>query len=132
MSACHHTTLLTHYTRTCFRAHLSALQVLQQLAAICCHVSRDAPRSLAAFAALDLLSVFLKKTALLREDLGPGTLTDMLTPNIINSNTSRAVLRTICTQLLQSGLLDSMTGVLTAAAEDLQSQQPQQGHNYVR
>lgn len=83
---------------------------------------------------LDLLAAFLEKTAWLREDFKPGTMIDMLTPCIIDGaapidSTSSDVLLTIRTQLLQSGLLDSMTGVLTAAAEDLQSQQ--QGHNYM-
>lgn len=97
----------------------TALQVLQRLATTCSRTSQASPRSQAAVTACALLDALLEETRLLNDVLDltdttvNGSMVRIISPA---DNTSSAVMQSIRAQLLASGVLDSMSGVLTAAA----------------
>jgi hypothetical protein len=94
----------------------SVMQVSEQLARMCSSIMQAGPRSLAACAASDMLKAFAVRIRC----------TDKPDPILISLH-----LRA-CRQLLQPGLLDGLSKVLTAAAEDLQAQQAQPRHGAAR
>lgn len=92
------------------------LQVLQQFTSTSSRIIQATPRSLAACAASDILIAFVVQTGCME-----------LPYPVANGLYMR-----VCRQLVQSGLVDSISGALAATAEDLQAQQAQPRHGAAR